>query len=228
MHADARAHINHMLRVLAVIVLAFLAVPACAGPNGVVRVIDGDTWDVGGVRVRLYGIDAPEQDQACQRRNGETWACGAWVTQKVRATYAGKTARCTELAQDRYGRVVARCRIGGLDAGKSIVSEGLAFAYRRYAMDYDLDEKSAAVNDRGLHASRVQDPAAFRANRSNAPQPSRHGCDIKGNVSSAGAQIYHMPGQQHYAKTRISASKGERWFCSEAEALQAGWRRARR
>jgi hypothetical protein len=41
-------------------------------------------------------------------------------------------------------------------------------------------------------------------------------------------RIYHMPGQEHYARTRISAGKGERWFCTEAEAQAAGWRRARR
>jgi hypothetical protein len=50
---------------------------------------------------------------------------------------------------------------------------------------------------------------------------------IKGNVSSRGARIYHMPGQQHYADTRISPNKGERWFCTEAQARAAGWRRAR-
>lgn len=52
-------------------------------------------------------------------------------------------------------------------------------------------------------------------------------CNIKGNVSTRGERIYHMPGQEYYDETRISASHGERWFCSEAEARQAGWRRSR-
>ena len=52
-------------------------------------------------------------------------------------------------------------------------------------------------------------------------------CNIKGNVSTQGERIYHMPGQRYYDKTRISASHGERWFCSEAEAQAAGWRRSR-
>ena len=51
---------------------------------------------------------------------------------------------------------------------------------------------------------------------------------IKGNVSRDGKRIYHAPGQQYYDDTRISLSKGERWFCSEAEAEAAGWRKARR
>lgn len=49
-------------------------------------------------------------------------------------------------------------------------------------------------------------------------------CNIKGNVSTRGERIYHVPGQRYYDDTRISASHGERWFCSEAEARAAGWR----
>ena len=52
-------------------------------------------------------------------------------------------------------------------------------------------------------------------------------CNIKGNVSTQGERIYHVPGQKYYNDTRISASHGERWFCSEEEARAAGWRRSR-
>ena len=52
-------------------------------------------------------------------------------------------------------------------------------------------------------------------------------CNIKGNVSTQGERIYHVPGDEYYDETRISASHGERWFCSEAEARAAGWRRAK-
>jgi len=53
-------------------------------------------------------------------------------------------------------------------------------------------------------------------------------CNIKGNVNTQGERIYHVPGQKYYNDTRISASHGERWFCSEAEARAAGWRKSRR
>lgn len=57
----------------------------------------------------------------------------------------------------------------------------------------------------------------------------RSDCIIKGNVSiNTGERIYHLPGQEFYDDTRISPQYGERWFCSEADAIQAGWRRARR
>lgn len=52
-------------------------------------------------------------------------------------------------------------------------------------------------------------------------------CNIKGNVSTQGERIYHVPGQKYYDDTRISASHGERWFCSEDEARAAGWRRSK-
>lgn len=52
-------------------------------------------------------------------------------------------------------------------------------------------------------------------------------CEIKGNISASGERIYHMPGQKYYSRTRISPSRGERWFCSEEEARATGWRRSR-
>jgi hypothetical protein len=52
-------------------------------------------------------------------------------------------------------------------------------------------------------------------------------CNIKGNVSTRGERIYHVPGQKYYNDTRISDSHGERWFCSEEEARAAGWRRSK-
>lgn len=49
-------------------------------------------------------------------------------------------------------------------------------------------------------------------------------CQIKGNISSRGERIYHVPGGAYYGRTKISPAKGERFFCSEAEAEAAGWR----
>ena len=48
---------------------------------------------------------------------------------------------------------------------------------------------------------------------------------IKGNVSfNSGERIYHVPGQEYYGETVINPDYGERWFCSEEEAMDAGWR----
>jgi hypothetical protein len=52
-------------------------------------------------------------------------------------------------------------------------------------------------------------------------------CDIKGNISESGERIYHLPNNRYYDVTGIDESRGERWFCSEAEARAAGWRPAK-
>jgi len=198
-----------------------------ADVSGVVRVIDADTIDVGATRVRLHAIDAPEQDQVCQTEHGVDFACGVWASAQVTARFEGGYARCAQMDTDRYGRVVATCQINGVDMGQEIVSQGWAFAYRRYGMDYDLDEKSAYVSDRGLHGFFVQSPAQFRQTRAKGRIPPDPSCRIKGNISKNG-RIFHVPGQEFYEQTGINSAKGERWFCTAAEARAAGWRAARR
>lgn len=211
--------------------LSFGAVPTAAQVvSGVVRVIDGDTFDVAGTRIRLHGVDALEAAQTCETEGGQPWACGDWTTRQVRDLYQGAQARCEALDRDRYDRIVARCFVGGADVGQVLVQEGLAFAYRKYAMDYDLDEKAAFVPERGIHGFKTVSPARYRVTRRSQPEPARAegSCQIKGNISAKGTRIYHMPGQEFYSRTRINTRTGERWFCSEAEARGAGWRRARR
>ena len=216
-----------MLRICSALVLCFSPVFAFGDVRGAVRVIDADTLDVGATRVRLHAIDAPELDQTCVTEQGLAFACGEWVTDQVRARFEGQTASCTIRDTDKYGRTVAKCDVAGDDMGATIVSAGWAFAYRRYGMDYDLHEKAAFVSDRGLHAFRVQSPAQFRKTRAKGRIPPNPACRIKGNISRNG-QIFHMPGQEFYEQTGINAARGERWFCSKAQAEQAGWRAARR
>jgi hypothetical protein len=52
-------------------------------------------------------------------------------------------------------------------------------------------------------------------------------CRIKGNISATGERIYHVPGQRYYDATYIDTAAGEHWFCSEAEARAAGWRKSK-
>ena len=55
------------------------------------------------------------------------------------------------------------------------------------------------------------------------------GCDIKGNISyESGERIYHVPGQKYYVQTKIDVRYGERWFCTDGEAIINGWRKSKR
>jgi endonuclease YncB( thermonuclease family) len=215
-----------MLRICAGFVLVWMAA-AAAALEGPVRVVDGDTLEVAGEVVRLHGIDAPEAAQRCTGPGGGRWACGTWSGAVLAELVARGRLSCTGIERDRYGRLVARCRAGGVDVAEAMVRRGAAFAYRRYSLDYVAAERLARRDGLGLWQGGAARPADWRRGDTGPDPEAPEGCPIKGNISDNG-RIYHRPGQAHYARTRIATSRGERWFCSEAEARAAGWRPARR
>lgn len=194
-----------------------------------VTVIDGDTIKIGDQRIRIHGIDAPEGRQTCAR-DGVTWLCGQEAGQQLRELVRGSEVTCKSVDQDRYGRIVAKCFAGGLDVGEEMVSEGLALAYRQYSTDYIQAEAAAKAARLRLWSGQFVEPWDWRRGKRLAASPANDNaaCDIKGNVSKSGERIYHVPGGAHYSRTKIDHSKGERMFCSEDEAREAGWRRASR
>lgn len=204
-------------------------VQAAPVPPGPVRVLDGDTFDIGETRIRLHGIDAPERKQVCDSPSGQGWACGAWSRAHLQRLLRGARLDCAALDTDRYGRVLARCTIDGTDLAARMVEDGAAIAYVKYSTAYVGQEKVARTAARGIWAAGPQTaPEDHRASGRSAPAATPDpACRIKGNIS-AGGHIYHMPGQADYEATRISTAKGEAWFCTEAEARAAGFRPARR
>ena len=112
-----------------------------------------------------------------------------------------------------------------------MVSQGFALAYRKYSTAYVGQERAAKAARRGLWRGEFVAPWDWRRGKrlaAAAPVARTGECRIKGNISRSGKRIYHVPGARYYDRTRIDTSKGERWFCSEAEARVAGWRRAKR
>ncbi len=97
---------------------------------------------------------------------------------------------------------------------------GEAVAYT----DYSRETVAHCVAAMPSATSQVNDGASAAGGSATA-QPRHGNCLIKGNISSKG-RIYHLPGSESYEKTQINESKGERWFCTEAEAQAAGWRPA--
>lgn len=147
----------------ALVLWAFAALLAVA-QTGPARVIDGDTVDVGGIRIRLWGIDAPESKQMCERL-GDTYACGHEATAHLRALLAGAEVVCEARTRDRYGRTVAVCRVGRVDVGAAMVRDGWALAFVRYSADYVAQEHEAQQALRGMWAGTFTFPWVWRAMR---------------------------------------------------------------
>ncbi|RMF33673.1 MAG: thermonuclease family protein [Alphaproteobacteria bacterium] len=193
------------------------------------RVKDGDSLVFGKAEVRLEGIDAPEWGQRC-RAEGRSYPCGKEAAQLLQHLIAGVIVRCRGTEFDRYDRLIATCLANGRDINREMVLRGQALAFRRYSTSYVAEEARARAQGAGLWSSVFVAPWEYRARRwqqaaATAPRP---GCPIKGNINRRGERIYHTPYSRSYARTRIDPARGERWFCSEAEALRLGWRAPRR
>lgn len=194
--------------------------------SGRATVIDGDTLDIGGQRVRLEGIDAPEAQQTCGGGWFGTWKCGNSATAALRWMTGGRRVDCVAAGRDKYGRVLGWCTADGRDVNAEMVRTGYAWAFVKYSTRYRALEAEARHAKVGIWKGEAEPAWLYRerqwaAAETDAPK----GCAIKGNVTSNG-HIYHMPWSAWYAKVRIEPAKGEKWFCSEAEAAKAGFRPA--
>lgn len=117
--------------------------------TGTASVIDGDTLELRGRRIRLHGIDAPESDQLCSSHGGR-YRCGQRAALALADLIGRRTVSCEQRDTDRYGRVVAVCSVGGQDLGAWMVRHGHALAYRRYSHDYVEAEEDAAAAKLGI------------------------------------------------------------------------------
>ena len=192
--------------------------------QGDARLIDGDTIEIREQVIRLHGIDAPETGQRCFDGDDRAYPCGKKATDALRSLIRGQPVTCEGDTFDTHGRLIALCRTANDDLNREMVHQGWAVAFRRYSEDYLEEELDAFKAGRGIWRGRFQRPYEMRAERWKvAEQEAPKGCPIKGNISNRG-RIFHAPWSQYYDRTRINTAKGERWFCSEAEAIRAGWR----
>jgi len=193
----------------------------------VIRVIDGDTIEIeGGVKVRLIGIDAPEtvhpeKPVECFGREAST---------KNRELIEGREVRLEKDVSetDKYGRLLRYVYVNGLFVNEYLVRNGYAHAVTyppdvKYQEQLRQAEQEAREERKGLWAQGV-----CVALTPEAKSVTTTGCVIKGNISyTTGEKIYHLPECPSYEKTSINEEKGERWFCTEDEAITAGWRKAK-
>lgn len=147
------------------------------GVAGMARVVDGDTLRVDGRTFRLWGIDAPELVQACER-DGLNYACGRAAAAFLRSLLtpaiptgdrtldaAAAQVVCEPRASDQYGRTAALCKAGTMDLGAEMVRGGWALVLVRHGTDYAAEEEDARTNLRGLWAGAFDAPWEWRAKR---------------------------------------------------------------
>ena len=170
-----------MTMVWRVPVFALPLVLAAIGPasaqeslTGVASVIDGDTIEIHGQRIRFHGIDAPESSQLCFRPNGEHWRCGQQASFALADRIGRATVSCQPRDRDRYGRTVAVCFKGNEDLNRWMVANGWAVAYRRYSVDYVADEDAARRSRFNIWSGGFDMPWDWRAQRRNYRCDDRH------------------------------------------------------
>jgi micrococcal nuclease len=193
----------------------------------VTRVIDGDTIEIeGGEKVRYLGIDTPETVDP--RKPVQCF--GVEASKKNKELVEGKSVRLEKdiSERDKYSRLLRYVWADGTLINLELVKQGFARSYSyppdvKYQEEFLAAEKEAREAGRGLWGAC---PITSPSPTATADETSKGSCDIKGNISTSGEKIYHLPGCGSYTKTKIDEDRGERWFCSEKEAQEAGWRKA--
>lgn len=202
----------------------------------VVRVIDGDTIEVAiaGVptTVRYIGVDTPETVHPSE----PTGCFGAEASAYNKALVAGKFVQLERDISDtdKYGRLLRYVYVDGVMVNYELVRGGYAQVVTyppdvRYTDMFRAAEASARTAGLGLWGSVCAGAYEVRPDviPSGGVNPVDASCVIKGNISqTSGERIYHVPGCEYYNQTVITEAAGERWFCTDAEAVASGWRKA--
>lgn len=129
---------------------------------GIATVIDGDTIEIHGARVRLYGIDAPESSQLCTKA-GQPWRCGRAAALALSDFIGTSVVHCEANGHDRYHRTVATCGKGASEINLWLVSEGWALDWARYSKGaYAAAQETSRAGKKGIWASEFQEPWEWR------------------------------------------------------------------
>lgn len=160
-----------------VMVFALLLRPASGMTEqitGKASVIDGDTLEIRGTRIRLWGIDAPESSQLCRGNDSLQYRCGAKAATALDQLIGSKPINCTAISLDQYRRRLATCSVDGTDLAEWLVSNGLAFDWPRYSHGkYEEAERKAKQSERGVWVGSFIAPWLYRSCMKAGGLPSR-------------------------------------------------------
>lgn len=197
-------------------------------------VIDGDTLQVDGEVIQLYGIDAPELGQLCESKNRLS-PCGlnaALALDKI-VSLNKSSLRCSpwkdgqSAPQSPPATVVEICEVGDEDLAMLMLHSGNGLALPGAFPDYLDAERQARDARLGIWQTDFVAPWDWRAgvHSPSRPSDSTRDCNIKGVIGADGQRLYYVPTDPPYGSITIDPKRGERGFCSDEEARQAGWRR---
>lgn len=200
----------------------------------VVYVVDGDTFDVKlrngkEERVRMTLVDTPETKHP--RLGVQPFGPEASAFTKKLLTGEDVSLEMDVQERDRYGRVLAYVWLNGKLVNEQLIAKGLARLAifppnTKYVDRFEGVQQKAREQRLGIWS--VEDYVTDRGYNGELAKKEKNAspagdCQIKGNISSSGAKIYHMPGNQSYEIT-----KPEQMFCTKKEAEAAGFRAAKR
>ena len=196
-----------------------------AGVEGRATAVTGDTLRVGSTTVRLNGIEAPLRDQTCRGVGGEISACGEAARQALARLLRSGRVAC-DVSATTEGYTTGDCHIDDRDVAAELVRGGFVFAATGFFAPYGGLERQARADKAGIWSGEAERPSDYRETRwQEAKRASPDGCPIKGSVRG-GRRLYLVPWARGYDQARVTPSRGERWFCSEAEAREAGFKSA--
>ena len=137
-----------------------------SGNLKITHISDGDSLRSGNLRIRLFGIDAPEKKQKCADVDGRQWDCGVAAKKTLKQLVESvPQISCDLIDVDHYSRLVMRCYAGEKDVAATLVREGLALAYRQYSTLYSQDENAAKISKAGMWSGSFTKPWIWRRNR---------------------------------------------------------------
>ena len=212
----------------------FAADPAPVAPQpsrdpslleGYATVQSGDTLRLAGTYVRLDGIEAPDRSQTCSKPGAKRWDCAGAAREALSRLVRGKRITCTLTDSSEGTTRSGKCEQAGTDIAAELVRNGNVFASSGFFAAYSQHEASAQSLKAGLWAGDAKRPAEWRAARwEEAKTKAPDGCPIKGQVFRKSGKVYMLPWSPDYERSNVDQTLGERWFCSESEAVLAGWK----
>ena len=134
------------------------------------KVIDGDTIKIEKNKIRLFGIDAPEKNQQCQKpwlsisflTFNKSYQCGKISTSKLKIKINNKFIICKSINKDRYNRFIAECYKDKININKWMVLNGYAVAYKKYSKKFVVQENIAKKEKLGLWSGTFEMPWVWR------------------------------------------------------------------